>query len=353
MSKISLPSLKSFCRQALEKEGMKSAYAAIVAEVLSETDAFGTHSHGTKNLYAYIQKCHAGGIDILAEPEIIAEGPAYAAVDAHMAFGMIPAVQAMECACTKAAATGIALVTVRNSCHFGAAGYYANIAARRGMIGLAMSNVDPNMTAPGAKGMLLGNNPFAYAAPSRSVPSIFLDIAMSNVASLKVVQARKDGTRIPDTWIVDKDGLPTTDPSRYPDEGAMQPMAMHKGYGLAIMVDLLTGILSGGHTSMDGQISSWCFAMEKANQVCHTFIAIAPQIFPIGEGLTEAVEQMADTLRRAPKARNAVQIFTPGEIEWNRHHLAERDGIALPDDVANALIRLSEEEHIHLEFIKE
>lgn len=343
MPVIKLEELKNFCKTALVKEGMKEEYAGITAEVLSETDAFGTNSHGTKNLHNYIRKFRAGGIDIHAEPEVIVEGPAFAAIDAHKALGMIPSVQAMKLACKKAEVTGIAIVTVRNSCHFGAAGYYANIAAKRGLIGLAMSNVDPNMTAPGARGMLLGNNPFAYAAPANNTPSVFLDIAMSNVASLKVVQARKDGRQIPSTWIVDRDGLPTTDPSHYPEEGAMQPMAAHKGYGLSIMVELLTGILSGGCTSMGGSIASWCFEMEKPNNVCHCFIAIDPRLFLGGEKIADRVEDMAGILRAAPKAKGSERIFTPGEIEWDKHTIAVNEGFSIPADVEASLRGLSED----------
>lgn len=348
MAHIQIQDLKDFCKAALVREGMKEAYAAIVAEVLSETDAFGTNSHGTKNLHNYLKKFRAGGADIHGEPEILAEGPAFAAIDAKCTLGMIPSVQAMELACEKAKQSGIAIVTVKNSCHFGAAGYYANIAAKQGLIGICMSNVDPNMTAPGARGMLLGNNPFAYAAPSEAVPTVFLDIAMSNVASLKVVQARKDGKSIPDTWIVDRDGLPTTDPGHYPEEGAMQPMAAHKGYGLAVMVDLLTGILSGGATSMGGEIVSWCFEPEKPNNVCHTFIAMNPTLFSGKASIAADVESMAKTLREAPKAKGTTRIFTPGEIEWGKHATAEEKGIDLPADVEASLRGLAQESGLAL-----
>lgn len=348
MSKIKLENLEAFCKTALVREGMKEEYAGITARVLAQTDAFGTHSHGTKNLHNYIRKFRAGGIDIHAEPEIVSEGPAFALINARQALGMIPSVQAMELACDKAQTCGIAIVAVRNSCHFGAAGYYANIAALRGLIGLSMSNVDPNMTAPGARGMLLGNNPIAYAAPANSMPSMFLDIAMSNVASLKVVQARRDGKEIPPTWIVDKDGLPTTDPSHYPEEGAMQPMAAHKGYGLSIMVELLTGILSGGCTSMGGEIVSWCFEMEKPNNVCHAFIAVNPALFLAQESVADRVEDMAGTLRSAPKAKGSERIYTPGEIEWEKYELARDGGLALPADVEDSLRALAQESGIVL-----
>ena len=342
MSRIKIEDLKAFCADALVHEGMKKAHAATVAEVLAETDAFGTHSHGTKNLYNYIKKFRAGGIDIKAEPQIVKDGISFAVIDAHNALGMIPSVMAMELACDRAANTGIAIVTVKNSCHFGAAGYYANIAAKRGMIGLSMSNVDPNMTVPGAKGMLLGNNPFSYAVPAVSSESMFLDIAMSNVASLKVVQARKSGSEIPSTWIVDKDGIPTTDPSHYPEEGAMQPMAAHKGYGLAVMVDVLTALLAGSATSMSGDIVSWCFEMDKPNNVTHTFIAIHPGLLS-GEEISTRTEEMAETLRAAPKAKGTTRIYTPGEIEWEKHKNASERGIDLPAEVEESLNNIAKE----------
>ena len=351
MARIKKEDLAQFCAAALEKEGMSPENARITAEVLSTTDAFGVHSHGTKNLHNYIRKVRAGGAVMNAEFTRVLDGPSFALIDAHNQIGMVPSYKAMELAIEKAEKTGIALVTVRNSCHFGAAGYYANMAAERGMIGLSMSNVDPNMTVPGARGMLIGNNPFSYAAPANVQPSVFLDIAMSNVASLKVVQARKDHKLIPETWIVDKDGLPTNDPSHYPEEGAMQPMAAHKGYGLSVMVELLTGILSGGGVSSMGDIVSWCFELEKKNNVCHTFIAIDAKQF-LGEGVLESrMDQLIGKLHDAPKAKNADRILTPGELEWGRCGKVKEQGIDLPADVQESLEGLSEDVGIPLKFV--
>jgi ureidoglycolate dehydrogenase (NAD+) len=349
--RIKLEDLKDFCEKSLVKEGMSVENARITAEVLSETDAFGTHSHGTKNLHGYIRKFRVGGMDIKAEPEVVKEGPAFAVVDAKNALGTVSCYKAVEMACEKAKQAGIAIVCVKNSSHFGAAGYYANMAAKRGMLGIALSNVDPNMTVPGARGMVMGNNPLAYAAPALSNPSVFLDIAMSNVASLKVIQAKKDGVSIPDTWIVDGEGLPTTDPSRYPDEGAMQPMAAHKGYGLAVLVELLTGVLSGGAMSMMGDIVSWCFELEKPNNVCHTIIAIDVEKFIGREEFAKRTEAMAERLRSVPKAKGKDRVFTPGEMEWERHKKAAEDAIALPPDVAEALEGLQKENEISINWV--
>lgn len=340
MSHIQLDSLIDLCKQALMHEGMSPAQAQTVAEVLSRTDALGTHSHGVKNLHGYLKKARVGGVSLTAEPEIAAQSTSCAVIDAKNTLGMLSSTMAVELACEKARETGVAVVAVRNSCHFGAAGYYANLAAQKGMIGIAMSNVDANMNVPGAKGRVMGNNPFAYAVPAQHTPSVFLDIALSNVASLKVVQAKKDGKSIPATWIVDADGLPTTDPSAYPEHGAMQPMAAHKGYGLAVMVELLTSVLLSQTTSMSGNIPSWCFRLDEPNNVCHTFLVIDPAHFG-NTHYAQDVEQMAGLLRSAPLAKNASRIYTPGEIEWDRYALALSDGVELPEDVETSLRELA------------
>ena len=336
--------LKAFCRQALIKEGMNEEYAQISAEVLSETDCFGTHSHGTKNLHNYIRKIRAGGMALNALLEALKEGPGYALLDAGSLIGMVPAYKAMELAVRKARDTGIASVVVRNASHFGAAGYYAVMAAKKDMIGLVCSNVDANMTVPGARGKVIGNNPIAYGVPAGSYPPVFLDIAMSTVASLKVIQARKDGRSIPDTWIIDGEGLPTTDPGRYPDVGAMQPMAAHKGFGLALMVEILTGVLSGG--GIMTEVPSWLFKMEEPNNVSHMFIAVDISKFMDLNGFNKRMETLVDYLHTAPKAKGTERIYYPGEMEWERYKAAQEKGLILPQDVVEALEGLQEESGI-------
>lgn len=339
-NKISVQAYKEFCAACCEHEGMSPQNARITAEVLCETDCFGINSHGAKNLYGYVKKQRAGGMDFKAQPEVVVQGIAYALMDARACIGMVAGWQAMELAIQKARSCGVALVTVRGSTHFGAAGFYANMAAKAGMVGISFSNVDPNMTVPGARGMILGNNPFSYASPLENGQSIFLDIAMSNAASLKVVQARKDGVQIPDNWIVDKDGLPTTDPSHYPEEGAMQPMAAHKGYGLAVMVELLSGVLSGGGISSVGEIKSWCFEPEVPNNVCHTFLAIDISKFAGTDRYLARSNELASALRGAPKAKEKARIYLPGEMEWEKHSRWNQI-VELPDAVAESLNEMS------------
>ena len=152
----------------------------------------------------------------------------------------------METAIKKAKTAGIGYTGVKHSSHFGAAGYYANMAAGQDLFGLAVTNVDPCMTVPGAKGAIIGTNPIAYAVPAGKEKPVFLDVATSTVAASKVFAARDLKKKIPDNWLADEQGVPTTDPSRFPWTGALLPMAGHKGYGLALMVEILAGVLKSG-----------------------------------------------------------------------------------------------------------
>ena len=341
MKKIRIDELKNFSAETLKKQGVSEKNAEVIAETLVTTDMFGVCSHGTKNLLNYIRKMQAGGLDPHAEPSIETEGPAWAVIDGKCGMGMVSAVKAMELAMKKAASAGIAYVGVKNSCHFGAAGYYANLAAKRGMIGLSMSNGDPVMTIPNSSGVVIGNNPFSFAAPLKNGKSLFLDIALSNVAALKVVNAKEKGEKVPKEWLVDADGNPTDDPSGFPENSHLRPMASHKGYGFAVMVELLASVLTG--SGMLSDVKSWNLNMEVPNNVGHAFIAIdIAQIVPMSLFL-DRMERLEKELHSAKKAKNANRIYLPGELDWEKFDAADKSGkLELTGGMEDNMVRLSE-----------
>ena len=196
MKKVKINELKEFSVKALEKVGVSKQNAETVAEVLVATDVFGVVTHGTKNLCQYIEKMQAGGLDAQAEPSIVCEGLSYAIIDGNKAVGMVSACKAMELAIKKAKETGVAYVGVRNSCHFGASGYYANMAAKEGLLGISVSNADPIMAIPNSARPAIGTNPFSFAVPLGDGKSLFLDCALSNVAALRphICRSRWDCT---------------------------------------------------------------------------------------------------------------------------------------------------------------
>lgn len=351
MAKVKLNALKSFVLKALQKAGMSETNANTVADTLITTDTFGVMTHGTKNLRQYIQKMQAGGLDAAAVPSVEREGAAFAIINGNKAIGMLSACKAMEIAVKKAKEVGIAYVGVKNSCHFGAAGYYSNIAAKEGLIGLAMSNADPVIAVPNGKTKAIGTNPFSFAAPLGNGKSIFLDIALSNVAALKVIMAQEKGQNIPDTWLVDENGLPTTDAGKFPKSASLQPMAAHKGYGLAVLVEILASVMTGA--GILSEITSWNLDLSAPNNAGHAFIAIdISKMMPMEE-FTKRINKMAEELKNSPKASGAERIFLPGEMEWDKRELAERSGeIEITDSMAESFAALSNEMDIELEIME-
>lgn len=332
---VKLEEMERFAAHCLVAAGAPAAEARITAAFLTRTDAFGIHSHGLRNLEPYIEKSRRGALDLTARPSIDVEGSAFALLDARDAIGMVSGAVAMDYAVDKASRSGIAIVIVRRSTHFGAAGLYSLLAAERGLIGITASNVDPNMAIPGARGKSLGNNPIAYALPAQRHRPVIFDIALSAVASLKVVDARDRGEDVPLGWIVDDAGRPTTDPSRYPDEGAMVPMAEHKGYGLALLVDALTGLLADAPTS--DQVPSWLFDLDRPNDVSQVFLAIDPAVFGARAPYSSRLDEYLDRIHALPLAAGARETLYPGEVEWRRHDFATEHGVCLPADVLSSL----------------
>ena len=328
--------------RALTRAGLTQVNARLAAEVLVTTDTWGVHTHGTKNLRGYIRRLQAGGLSATAEPRVEAEGPGWARIDGCSALAMVTSVKAMRIAMQKARASGIGFSAVRNSCHFGAAGYYAQLAAQEGMIGIAMANDIPTVIAPGARAAVLGSNPFAFSAPLSEGRPVLFDIATSTVAGGKVFQAATAGETIPEGWIVDESGMPTTDPTLFPHSAALTPMAGHKGFGLALMIEALSGIVTGA--ALASHVKSWTYA-DPSLPTDHgaAFIALDIQTFTPLAHFIARFESLAREIRNAPRTPGVDRIFLPGEREWERRERALREGIVLPPDVQQNIELLAQD----------
>jgi LDH2 family malate/lactate/ureidoglycolate dehydrogenase len=339
---IAVADLEQFCREALRVCGLSDADARVATDVLVTTDTFGVFTHGLKALPGYVRRLRGGGLKPDAKPCVVAEGPAWAVVDGQSALGMVTSVFAMKAAIEKAKMTGMAYVGVRNSCHFGAAGYYALLAAKAGLFGMAMANDTPSMVAPGARKAVLGTNPFAYAVPAGEEDPIFLDIASSAVAGGKIRIYQTLGQQVPDNWLVDAEGVPTTDPFAYPFKGSLQPFAGHKGYGIALMIETLAGVLSGA--ALRGDIRGWIDSDPSLpTQHGAAFLAIdVGQMMPIPQ-FRERVDELIRAIRQTPPAKGSERVYLPGEMEWQKRRGALAHGVALPDDVRGVLRDLGEE----------
>jgi ureidoglycolate dehydrogenase (NAD+) len=334
-TRVTPQELTRFCLEAMRLSGLNAEDARLTAEVLVTTDTLGTFTHGTRQLRGLLKNVRSGRIRADAHETVAAQGPAWALVDAHDAMPPAVSYRSMELAMHKAKASGIGFVGVKQSSHYGAAGFYANLAARQDMFGMSMCNVDPCMAVPGAKGRVLGTNPIAYAAPAGTEKPVFLDIATSAVAATNIYAAKTLGQPIPETWLVDEEGLPTRDYSQFPEKTVQVPMAGHKGYGLAVMVEILTAVLTGA--GILSEVSSWVLDLPTPTNEGHAFIAIdIGQIMPIGQFKTR-MDHMIQEIKSAPLAKDAERIYLPGEIELERQEQALANGILLPPDVVASL----------------
>ncbi len=333
--------LQRFCIQAMIRCGLSSEVATLSAEVLTTTDTWGTHSHGTRQLRPLMRAVKGGGIRPGEQPSILGEGPGWALISANAGMPMVVASRAMQIAMEKAAATGIGYAGVAHSSHFGAAGFYASLALRRDMIGISMTNCDPCVAVTGACVPVIGTNPISFAVPAGEERPVFLDIATSVGAVTKIMIAKAMGRPAPDGWLRDLEGRPTTDASGYPDKSVLQPMAAYKGYGLAVLVETLCGILTGA--SFLSGIPAWVNQGAPPADQGHAFIAISiGAMMPI-DVFKARMDAMIREIKAAPKAAGTDRIYLPGEMEWERRDRALRDGMQLPDYVLTNLVGLAED----------
>jgi ureidoglycolate dehydrogenase (NAD+) len=348
---VPVEALRGFCIAALRRTGMRSDDATVAAGALVEADAMGVFTHGTKLLGGYLNRLRGGGYDATATPQVERSGPGWALIDGNSGLGQVGCVFAMRTAIAKARAVGIAYVGLRNTGHIGAAGYYATLAAREGLIGMVVGNDTPSVAAPGSRGAVLGSNPLAYAVPVLGRDPILLDIATAAVAGGKVYAAHQRGEPIPDTWLIGPDGLPTNDGGLYPHGASLAPMAGHKGYGLGLWAEVLAGVLPGG--AITWQVGSWIFdAPGKASRHNAAFLAIdVATIAPPAE-FAARMEGLIAEIHSAATADGVDRVLVPGEREWNSHRRAMDEGIALPEDVRAKLRAVAEESGLREDWLE-
>lgn len=345
--KVNPDKLEAWCKKEMLKSGLNEKDASYAADVFTAADTRGIHSHGTRQIRQLMNNIKDGRIDPKASPEICSDCLGAVIVDGHNAMPTTNAVESMKIAIERAKKYGIGFAGVKNSSHIGALSYYPIMAAKEGMIGVAMTNTDPWMTVPGGKGPIMGTNPIAYAVPNGTENPIFLDIATSSVAVTKILSMKAVGKKLPEKWLVDENGTPTDDPTNYPEKGALLPMAMHKGYGLALLVEILVSSLAGG--AWLSHINCWLNDVPKFANEGHAFFAINVNGLTGQANFQERLKAMTDEILNAPKAEGS-KIMLPGDIEHERRRKAYTDGLQLPDYVLVNLKGLAQDLNDEEEF---
>ena len=312
--------LNKFCCDAFVKFGFTNEEAKKITAVLLLSDIYGIESHGMQRLVRYHKGIEKGLIKVDAKPEIVFETPVSAVIDAHDGMGQLVSIDAMNLAIEKAKTSGMAVVSVRNSNHFGIAGYYAKMACDQGLVGFAMTNSEAIMVPTFARKAMLGSNPIAISMPADPYP-FFFDSSTTVVTRGKLEVYNKLSKPLPDGWALDENGKPCSDAGRVlknivgkngggivPLGGDTEQLGGHKGYGYGMLCEIFCSIFSGGLTSNHTHT-------EGKGGTCHGFMVIDPKVFGSAEELKERFSTFLQELRDAPKAEGQERIYTHGEKE--------------------------------------
>ena len=311
--------------------GMPEENAEPTADILSWADLHGVDSHGMSMLPGYDRMRRTGRAKMDARPNIVKQTPISALVDGDGGLGHVPAHFAMQVAIDKAKVSGMAIVAVRNSAHFGATGYYALMAAKQGLIGMACTSASSIQVAPTfGKEAKLGTDPWSFAAPSGDDRPFLLDMATTTVAAGRIRNKSNEGLECPPGWVLNKEGLPSTDPLEAREKGGFLTSlggspenSSYKGYGLAAMVNILASCLSGATLITDPQHTK----KPQGNDIGHFFMAIDPGLFRTAEEFQGDVARFCGDLRATKPVDPSQPAMVAGDPQWNNAVKRMAEGI--------------------------
>ena len=338
--------LDKFCMEAFQKFGFNESESRIISDVLLMSDDFGIESHGMQRLVRYHKGIESGLIKVDAKPEIVFETPISAVIDGHSGMGQLLGQKAMEMAIEKAKVTGVGIVSVKNSNHYGIAGYYARMAMDQGLIGFSCTNSEAIMVPTFGKKAMLGSNPIAMAAPAEPYP-FFFDASTTVVTRGKLEMYNKMDKPIPTGWAVNKAGESSNSANEVlgnikahegggivPLGGDTEQLGGHKGYGYGMLCELFASILSQGNTSAHTMKNGF-------SGICHGFMAINPAFFGNPEDIKAHFSQYLTELRESPKANNAERIYTHGEKEMEAVEKVKKEGVPVNENTVREMIDMA------------
>ena len=320
--------------------GVSDPDAAILADSLVDADLHGVSTHGISRLNIYIQRIRKGVINPRAELRVTSRRPSALSVDAGNGLGQVQAVKTLDLLGPPARQNGIAAATIRNSQHFGALSYYCNKAAAQDMILLATTNCEPAVPPQGGSQAYFGTNPIATSFPTGKGFPVKIDLATSVVARGNIIAAQKLGKRIPEGWALSPDGEPTTDPSQAL-LGSVLSMAGHKGYAVALMVEVLSGVLSGAAIGPD--VGSMYKHPERKQDVGHFFCLLEIAAFMDLEEFKRRLDKTIDEIKSCRKRAGASEILVPGERSHRTSQYNLANGIPIEPVTLQELKTLCEE----------
>jgi LDH2 family malate/lactate/ureidoglycolate dehydrogenase len=359
----SFESLQQFAQQVFVRMGCPEAEAALAAEVLVAADLRGVDSHGIARLYGYVRLADLNRVNPRPIVQTVHETPSTAVVDGNAGLGLVVAPQAMQLAVRKAQQAGTGWVAIRNSNHFGIAGYHAMLALPHDMIGLCMTNAGPLVAPTFSKDKLLGTNPIAVAVPAGTEPPFVADLATTTAAYGKLELLQRKALPAPTGWVQDAEGNPDVDPHAVRKGGALLPLGgdrehgSHKGYCLGAIVDIFSGVLSGANYGPWVPPFATAGFMASAAQLVgagtgHFVGAMRIDAFRPAEDFKTQMDNWIRTFRKATPVPGAERVLIPGDPERLLEAERRKNGIPLLASVAENLQELSSRFGIDAEFLK-
>jgi LDH2 family malate/lactate/ureidoglycolate dehydrogenase len=331
--------LRQITARLAEHVGVSHEDAEIFAHALVDADVHGTSTHGVSRLNIYLERISRGLINPTAKLSVERAHGSILALDANNGLGQVQAMKALDLLMPLAKTNGVAAATIRNSQHFGALSYYCNYAAEHGMILLAMTNCEPAMSPTGGYEPFFGTNPIAASFPRKDGPPVKVDLATSIVARGNIVAADKKKESIQEGWALSRTGESTTDAAEAL-LGTVQTMAGHKGYALALMVEVLSGVLSGAAIGSD--VGSMYKDLDRKQDVGHFFCLLDIAAFMDQSRFGDRMNSMIQRVKANKLRRGADEILIPGERSARAASENERDGIVLGPETIVELERWCE-----------
>jgi LDH2 family malate/lactate/ureidoglycolate dehydrogenase len=336
--RISRKLLGQLVTSALRALGVPAEQAADASEILVLADMMRIHTHGATRVLSYGERLKIGGIKAAAEMTSNKVAPAVALLDGDNGLGPAIGSRALRDAMAMAQDTGIAMVFVRHSNHFGPIAPYALIAAQKGFASFIASNATTTIAPSGGKEARLGNNPLGFGFPAPGQDPIILDMAMSVVARAKIRDAAAAKQPIPEGWATDYLGMPTTDPAAAL-KGFLLPMGGYKGYGLSLCVDLMAGLLSGA--SYLTHVKSWVDEPEAPQDLGHSFILINTKLLMPDADLGDRMSDFKGIIHETSATAPEHPVMLPGQREMQNFRSADETGIVLPGKLISSLKSIS------------
>ena len=326
---LKIKKLKNIVKKIFISHRLNKHHASICSNALINAELVGAPSHGLARLMMYCKRIQKKIINPRPKIKIKKISQSISHIDANNSIGFIAADIGIKTAIKSAKKTGIGLVAIKNSGHYGLPGYYAEQAVKKKLIVLCFTNAPPAIAPHGAKKSLFGTNPICFGAPTNSKIPFILDTSVSMINRGKIRRAIKLGLKIPSGVALDKFGKPTTDPKKAL-EGVQLPIAGFKGSGLAWMVDILSGVFTGGNHS--GKVKDPFDDFTGPQNIGHLFIVIKSELF-VGKKYNKRIEENIKTIKKLPKIKGVKEILYPGQNKYQRYKNNLKKEIKIPKNV--------------------